>query len=168
MENLDKCYKVVQQSRTGISAIKIAEELKKHRTTVHNYLNTLELMGKVYNQHGLWYPEEPRTKEKTAISDYLIERFWREEEEIEKENINDNPSGALEKAEFLRVKLPSPYKEKLSSAFQKVNKEFAKVEGVDLYTTMVAEYNYLKNVGVPFIIESISSVLHEMEKEGVE
>jgi len=64
MEKLDRCYKVVQQSRNGINAIGIAEKLGIHRTTAHSYLNTLELMGKVYSQKGLWYPEEPSTKEK--------------------------------------------------------------------------------------------------------
>lgn len=64
MENLDKCYKIVQQSsKTGISAIDLAERLKIHRTTAHSYLNTLELMGKVYSQHGLWYPKEPIQKD---------------------------------------------------------------------------------------------------------
>jgi len=52
-DNLDKCYKVVQQSRTGISAVNVAEKLGKHRTTAHNYLNTLDLMGKVYDEKGL-------------------------------------------------------------------------------------------------------------------
>jgi len=64
MEKLDRCYKVVQQSRNGINAIGIAKKLDIHRTTAHSYLNTLELMGKVYSQKGLWYPEEPSTKEK--------------------------------------------------------------------------------------------------------
>ena len=64
MEKLDRCYKVVQQSRNGINAIGIAKKLNIHRTTAHNYLNTLELMGKVYSQKGLWYSEELSTKEK--------------------------------------------------------------------------------------------------------
>jgi len=62
MENLDRCYKVVQQSRTGTSAIKVAEELKIHRTTAHSYLNTLELMGKVYSEKGLWYAKTRRAE----------------------------------------------------------------------------------------------------------
>ena len=65
MENLDRCYKVVQQKRTGISANDVAVEIKKHRTTVHGYLNTLELMKKVYSEHGLWYPKTSLNKEKT-------------------------------------------------------------------------------------------------------
>lgn len=60
MEKLDSCYSVVQQSSAkGISAKEIADKLKMHRTTVHSYLNTLELMEKVYSQKGLWYAKEP-------------------------------------------------------------------------------------------------------------
>jgi len=56
MDNLDSCYKVVQQSSAkGISADDIAEKLGVHRTTAYNYLNSLELMGKVYNEHGSWH-----------------------------------------------------------------------------------------------------------------
>jgi DNA-binding MarR family transcriptional regulator len=56
MENLDRCYKAVLQSSTkGISAVEIAKKLNIHRATIHSYLNTLEYMGKVHNEHGLWY-----------------------------------------------------------------------------------------------------------------
>ena len=56
MYNLERCYKLVQQSSTkGITAIKIAEKMDKHRTTVHGYLNTLEHRGQVECNHGTWY-----------------------------------------------------------------------------------------------------------------
>jgi predicted ArsR family transcriptional regulator len=61
MEKLDSCYKIVQQSSAkgkGISAVEIADQLGKHRTTVHSYLNSLEFMGKVYSEKGLWYAKE--------------------------------------------------------------------------------------------------------------
>lgn len=77
MENLERCYKVVQQSRTGISAIQVAEKLEVHRTTAHSYLNTLELMERVYSQHGLWYAKE----EKSRVSGKLLS-------EIKSENKN--------------------------------------------------------------------------------
>jgi len=55
MKKLDKCYNVVlQNSPKGISAVEIAEKLSIHRTTVHGYLNSLELMGRVESQHGTW------------------------------------------------------------------------------------------------------------------
>lgn len=45
-----------------MSAADIAKQLGRHRTTVHSYLNSLELMGEVENQHGTW---RIRTGEKT-------------------------------------------------------------------------------------------------------
>jgi len=54
-ENLDKVHKVVLQSRAGANAISIAKETGVHRSPVHNYLNTLELAGKVYSEHVLWF-----------------------------------------------------------------------------------------------------------------
>jgi hypothetical protein len=66
MENLDKCFSIVQQNsaRGGTSAVEIAEKMGKHRTTVHGYLNTLEYMGKIESQHGTWHA---KTGEKTII-----------------------------------------------------------------------------------------------------
>ena len=59
MDNLERCYKIVQQSSSkGIRAIEVAERLGVHRTTAHSYLTTLELMGKVYSEHGLWYAKD--------------------------------------------------------------------------------------------------------------
>jgi DNA-binding MarR family transcriptional regulator len=52
--NLDECYKVVQQSGTGIRAVEIAEKIGVDRTTVHRHLRSLELRGKVENRSGLW------------------------------------------------------------------------------------------------------------------
>lgn len=73
-ENLDRCYKVVQQSSSkGINAVDTARELGVHRTTVHNYLNTLELMGKVYSEHGLWYAKTGERGVKPEESEITIE-----------------------------------------------------------------------------------------------
>ena len=55
MKNLDRCYDAVLQSSTkGISAVEIAKKLGIHKTIVHRNLNTLELLGKVESQHGVW------------------------------------------------------------------------------------------------------------------
>lgn len=56
MENLEHCYKIVQQSsaKGGISAIEISEKTGIHRATVHRHLTSLALMGKVESQQGLW------------------------------------------------------------------------------------------------------------------
>jgi hypothetical protein len=72
MEKLDKCYKIVLQSsaKGGIRAVEIAEKLSVHpekigvhKTTVHGYLNSLEFMGKIENQHGIW---RAKTGEQTS------------------------------------------------------------------------------------------------------
>jgi hypothetical protein len=73
-ENLDKCFSIVQQSRTkGINAVEVAEKMGKHRTTVHGYLNTLELTGRVENQHGLWYAKTGEQTIKPAEKEIVIE-----------------------------------------------------------------------------------------------
>ncbi len=65
MKRLDKCYNVVlQSSAKGIRAVEIAKKLDIHRTTVHGYLNSLELMGRVENEHGIW---RAKTGEQTII-----------------------------------------------------------------------------------------------------
>ena len=54
-KNLNRCYNVVLQSSTkGISAIDIAKQLHLHKTTIHKYLKTLEYMGKVENEQGIY------------------------------------------------------------------------------------------------------------------
>jgi len=78
MDKLDSCYKIVLQNSAkgkGISAREIASQLKCHRTTVHSYLNSLELMGKVYSEHGLWYAKETSAQQmpSPAESEIIIE-----------------------------------------------------------------------------------------------
>jgi DNA-binding transcriptional MocR family regulator len=53
--NLDRCYKVVQQSGSGIRAIEIADQLGIDRTTVHRHLTSLDLRGKVESRGGKWF-----------------------------------------------------------------------------------------------------------------
>ena len=74
MKKLDKCYNVVRQSSTkGISAVKIAVKLGVHRTTVHGYLNSLELMGKVENEHGIWRVKTGEQTIKPLEKEIIIE-----------------------------------------------------------------------------------------------
>ena len=55
MRNLDRVYDAVLQSSTkGITAAEISKKIGMHKTMVHRNLNTLELMGKVESQHGVW------------------------------------------------------------------------------------------------------------------
>ena len=74
MKKLDKCYKVVLQSSVkGISAVEIAGKLGIHRTTVHGYLNSLELMGKVENTHGTWHAKTGEQTIKPLEKEIVIE-----------------------------------------------------------------------------------------------
>ena len=74
MKKLDKCYNVVLQSSTkGISAVEIAKKLSIHRTTVHGYLNSLELMGKVENEHGIWRAKTGEQTIKPLEKEIVIE-----------------------------------------------------------------------------------------------
>jgi hypothetical protein len=55
MRNLERCYDAVLQSSTkGISAVEISKKIGMHKTMVHRNLNTLELLGRVESQHGVW------------------------------------------------------------------------------------------------------------------
>jgi len=45
----------LQQSNTGKRAIEIARRLGVHRATAHRYLVSLELMGKVEDDRGIWH-----------------------------------------------------------------------------------------------------------------
>ncbi|RLI39708.1 hypothetical protein DRO69_13950 [Candidatus Bathyarchaeota archaeon] len=73
-KNLDKCYNIVlQSSAKGIRAVEISKKLGKHRTTVHSYLNTLEYMGKVYSEHGIWHAKTGKHTIKPLEKEIVIE-----------------------------------------------------------------------------------------------
>jgi DNA-binding MarR family transcriptional regulator len=75
MENLDKVYNLVLHSsaKGGINATTIGEKLGMHRTTVHKHLNSLELMGKVESQHGLWVTKTGEHTIKPLEKEIVIE-----------------------------------------------------------------------------------------------
>jgi hypothetical protein len=74
MENFDRCYNTVLQSSVkGIRAADIAKRLMMHRTTVHGYLNSLELMGKVYSEHGIWHAKTGEQGIKPSEKEIVIE-----------------------------------------------------------------------------------------------
>jgi DNA-binding transcriptional regulator YhcF (GntR family) len=55
MNKVDKCYKTLQQSSRGLSAIELAEELKLDRSTIYRYLGRLQRTGKAESRNGVWY-----------------------------------------------------------------------------------------------------------------
>ena len=74
MNRLDKCYKVVRQSGTkGMRAVEIRDKLGVHRATVHRYLTSLELMGKVESKHGIWYSKTGEQTIKPLEKEIVIE-----------------------------------------------------------------------------------------------
>jgi hypothetical protein len=74
MENLDKCYNVVlQSSAKGIRAVEIARKLRIHKTTVHRYLTSLELMGKVEDERGIWRAKTGEQTIKPLEKEIVIE-----------------------------------------------------------------------------------------------
>ncbi|MDH5787832.1 MAG: helix-turn-helix domain-containing protein [Candidatus Bathyarchaeota archaeon] len=73
-ENLNKCYKVVlQSSAKGIRAVEIARKLDIHKTTVHRYLTSLELMGKVEDDRGIWHAKTGEQTIKPLEKEIVIE-----------------------------------------------------------------------------------------------
>ncbi|WNZ28927.1 MAG: hypothetical protein IAX21_09845 [Candidatus Bathyarchaeota archaeon] len=75
MDNLDSCYKLVQQSsaKGGIRAIKIAEKMGVHKTTVYDLLRSLDLMGKVTSDQGLWKAKTGEQTIKPLEKEIVIE-----------------------------------------------------------------------------------------------
>jgi DNA-binding Lrp family transcriptional regulator len=56
-----------------MSAIEISKQLGMHKTTVHNYLNTLEYMGMVENEHGIWHVKKGEQTIKPLEKEIVIE-----------------------------------------------------------------------------------------------
>jgi hypothetical protein len=77
--NLEECYKLVRQSGSkGMRAAELARKMRKDKSTIYDYLNTLEMRGKLRNSHGLWnaMPEQTTESQNPAIpleKEYVIE-----------------------------------------------------------------------------------------------
>lgn len=157
MENLDRCYKVVQQSRTGINAVDIAKKLNVHRTTAHSYLNSLELMGKVYSQHGLWYPKEPSNEQKSSKNSLFLKRVFQQIDEIKEIMFTaDHPSEAFGRMRFLIAQLPPPLKDKMQIAERKTLEILKNIPHNDFQRYQSACYNYTRA-----LLDKLSTLLYE-------
>jgi len=54
--NLEECYKLVRQSGAkGIRATELARKMGKDRSTIYDYLDSLEVQARVQNSRGLWF-----------------------------------------------------------------------------------------------------------------
>lgn len=115
-ENLERCYKVVQQSsRSGISAIDVAKKLGIHRVTAHSYLTTLELMERVYSQHGLWFARKPAA-ERPSTEQLFLKHIFQQTDEIKEILFGASrlaASEAFSRTRFLIAQLPPALKDKM-------------------------------------------------------
>lgn len=75
IDKMDSCYKLVQQSsaKGGIRAVQIAEKMAVHKTTVYDLLRSLDLMGKVYSDQGLWKTKTGEQTIKPLEKEIVIE-----------------------------------------------------------------------------------------------
>jgi len=76
MEKEDKCDKLLRQFPNGIRISILAQKLEVTRSTVYDYLNSLELKGKAHYEKGIAYPKKPSIEEK-PVSEFFINQFWR-------------------------------------------------------------------------------------------
>ena len=128
MEKLEECYKVVQQSSSkGIRAVEVAEKLGVHRTTAHDYLNTLELMGRVYNQHGLWFAKEPADIKPIVVN--VLAEIKEEIEKIREDYVKGNMKEADRRLFLLvftklsNIKLPENLKKEIEELINEYNEK---------------------------------------------
>jgi transposase len=58
-QKLDKIQAILRQNPHGIRITDLAKKLNVKRSTIYDYLNSVELKGKAYFQRGVAYPERP-------------------------------------------------------------------------------------------------------------
>ncbi|MEM3640802.1 MAG: hypothetical protein QXH37_02615 [Candidatus Bathyarchaeia archaeon] len=102
--------------------------------------------------------------DKATVTNYLLNRLWKEEAEIEKEFTNGDIFRAYQKAHLLFLKLPPQFKEKLFKNFKQVKDELEKRQSIDLYLTRMKQAEYLRQTGLPLLIENITSILNICNK----
>ena len=169
MERLDSCYSVVQQSSPkGISAREIAEKLRIHRTTAHSYLNTLELMGKVYSQKGLWYPTN--SQQKTILD--LPSELRREIDRIKECYIKDNIEEASRRLYLLvttqvdNLDLPQTLKNELNAVKKEYNARMKKINFWKKLLFFEDEYLEIRRVMIPKFLKVLEKIYLSL-REGV-
>ena len=166
MENLEKCYNTVRQSSAkGIRAVEISRKMGKHRTTVHSYLNTLEYMGRVYSEHGIWYAKTGEQTIKPLEKEIVIElpipkKEWQRIAMLEA-LAEDFDNAKLETANIYRISLEKFREtrtirikgknvddldlEKLGNLIQQANKRRSRVDLKGLLRSLKPEFSSRKN-----------------------
>jgi Mn-dependent DtxR family transcriptional regulator len=110
MKKAEKYYDLVRQNsaKGGITADEIAEKLGVHRTTVYNYLNTLEYKGKVESHQGRWLAKTGEQTIKPLEKEIVIElpmpkNQWREVATLEAEAKYLEDLALLKTAEMIKI-----------------------------------------------------------------
>jgi len=133
MEKLHKCYNVIRQSRTGISAVDVAQKVGMDRTTVYNYLNSLELAEKIQDSKGLWFVKDEKTTRSPPIP-ALLERIFVQTDEInELLHEKKKPEEAFSRTIFLVAQLEKPMKEEMKTELEKVRTKLKSISTAKRY-----------------------------------
>jgi len=164
-------------SRNVLEIIK--QNQQKYRIRKIPTLRTIQRYIRKYVEEGILKPDLPIGREQTyslttkeerkkQLQTYLIKRFWKEEEQIENENLYGDPVRAYNKALFLIVKLPEPYKRQLIEPLKQVKTELNRINNnrfLTVYRKMLMKHEYLQTKGVPYLIERIAEQLYKMQEE---
>jgi len=164
-------------SRNVLEIIK--QNQQKYRIRKIPTLRTIQRYIRKYVEEGILKPDPPIGREQTyslttkeerkkQLQTYLIKRFWKEEEQIENENLYGDPIRAYNKALFLIVKLPDSYKQQLTEPLKQVKTELNKINNelfLTEYRKMLRKREFLQTKGVPYLIEKIAEQLYKMQEE---
>jgi hypothetical protein len=118
----------------------------------------------------------PKSTSGFEIGLYLLKHLWMELAEVERENVDGDSLKAYQKAKFLKSHVSKKFRQKLDSAFSEVETQLIIITRKRGYTQLEdstfmkvkKQAEYLRYIGIPLIVEAVSNLLHEMEKEGVE
>ena len=164
-------------SRNVLEIIK--QNQQKYRIRKIPTLRTIQRHIRKYVEEGILKPDPPIGREQTyslttkeerkkQLQTYLIKRFWKEEEQIETENLYGDPVRAYNKAVFLILKLPEPYKQRLSEPLKQIKTKLNRINNnpfIIEYRRMLMKHDYLQTKAVPKLIEKINEQLYQMQKE---
>ncbi len=145
-KNLDKLDRLLRQNPHGVRITDLAGKLGISRSTVYDYLNTLDLRGKAYYERGIAYPKRPSAKTESKSNEYI-----KELKEIGNVAIL-SPDLAWHKLSFFTACLPEPLKSK-----------------VRLVTKRVAEdKSYSDRLALKITIDAISTIIYQSFDENLE
>ncbi|MCP8309696.1 MAG: hypothetical protein H3Z53_04740 [archaeon] len=155
LEKIDESQITIQD------AMSILENRVSKRMTEH-YLEELKALGLIE------YDPERRVyltgSQKSVVAEYLLRRFWRQEEEIEKDLLSPlHWTRAFENANFLYEALPSPYKEKAYACFNAYKEPRELADSKRLANGL----RYQTWAFTKHMLQCIVAILHEMERRSI-